>query len=134
MNLSQTMSSGVANISSSATLIPRLDVLDTQKDIIYLLELPGTDQDRIDLEISSTEMLLSAPMASDQYDKAVFIHQERIPGSYYRQVVLPAQVDADQVSANYENGVLEVRFPKRDDKLALKKSSKTKSKHTVSAN
>jgi len=126
MNLSQNISSGAANVPSIATLVPRLDVLDTQEEVIYLLELPGTDEDRIDLEVSKTELLLSAPVISDQYDKAVFLYQERVPGSYYRQVAVPAQVNADQVQANYANGILEVRFPKKDDKVTLKKSTKGK--------
>lgn len=126
MNLSQNISSGAANVPSIATLVPRLDVLDTQEEVIYLLELPGTDEDRIDLEVSTSELLLSAPVISEQYDKAVFLYQERVPGSYYRQVAVPAQVDANQVQANYANGILEVRFPKRDDKETLKKNTKGK--------
>lgn len=110
--------SGLFNYPFSPTappcVLPRVDILDTGAHIVYLFDLADADPDKLNLEISASEVLLKAPPASPQkYANATLLYQERPKGVYARLLIPPANVDLDNVSAEYRHGLLEVRFPKK---------------------
>lgn len=99
---------------SDPTITPRVDVLETENDVIYVFEMPGADPDEIDLEMGVGELYLSAPLLEKTYKGQVeYLYRERQPGKYFRVLVPPHNADGDTVKADYENGLLEVKFPKK---------------------
>lgn len=99
--------------SAAGTIIPRLDIIETDTAIIYIYELAGADGTQLNLEVSSSEVALTAPLAvANKYPNASYIYQERPKGSYTRIVMPPAGVNLDEVRADFQNGILEVTFPK----------------------
>ncbi|MGE5416117.1 MAG: Hsp20/alpha crystallin family protein [Acidobacteriota bacterium] len=110
---------------SDPTITPRIDVLETENDVIYLFEMPGADPDEIDLEIGIGELYLSAPLLEKTYKGQVdFLYRERQPGRYFRVLVPPNNADGDTVKADYENGLLEVKFPKKAAATTNKRTRK----------
>ena len=61
-----------------------------------------------------------APIAVE--DGVEFIHTECFWGPFSRTIVLPAEIKAEQARAEYKNGVLTIRIPKRkvDTKISVK--------------
>ncbi|MCL6448338.1 MAG: Hsp20/alpha crystallin family protein [Armatimonadetes bacterium] len=95
-------------------VLPRVDIVDADGHIVYLFELPGADPDKIDLEVSPGELTVRAPLeTAEKYAKASFLYQERPKGTFFRLLTPPANVDLENISADYRHGLLEVRFPKK---------------------
>jgi HSP20 family protein len=81
------------------------------KDNTYVrAELPGVSRDDIGVEVADGELTLTAtrktPAADGQPEQSV---------SFSRTIALGDAVQADQVAAAYENGVLTVTLPKREE-------------------
>jgi HSP20 family protein len=77
------------------------------------VELPGLDLK--DLEIFVTggnQLTLKGERKANVPEKGVLHRQERGFGSFSRSITLPFNVDADQVDAHLENGVLLIKLPK----------------------
>ncbi|MCS7094406.1 MAG: Hsp20/alpha crystallin family protein [Thaumarchaeota archaeon] len=77
---------------------PLVDVLDEEDKVRVVAEVPGVRKEDISLNVSDSKLVIR-----------VETEQRR----YYKEVDLPAEVDADNSKASYNNGVLEVTLPKK---------------------
>jgi len=99
--------------NAAGTIIPRMDIIETDAAIVYIYDLAGADSTQLNLEVSSSEVVLTAPLVvANKYPDIKYIYQERQKGSYARIVMPPAGVNMDEVKADLQNGILEVTFPK----------------------
>jgi HSP20 family protein len=95
---------------------PALDVWETPTEVVYAFDLPGIAEDAISIEVSDDTLTISAERTKmDETADDGFYRFERRYGSFARAVGLPQGVDQDQISARYENGVLEIRVPKPEE-------------------
>jgi HSP20 family protein len=79
------------------------------KDNTYVrAELPGVARDSIDVEFVDGTLTLKA----SRKEKA---GEGETPVSFSRQVSIPDEIEADKVSAAYENGVLTVTLPRKEE-------------------
>jgi HSP20 family protein len=93
--------------------VPALDVWETANEIVYAFDLPGIPEDAISIEVKDETLSVSAERTkTEEAAEDGFYRFERRFGSFARAVGLPQGVDGDQISARYDNGVLEVRVPK----------------------
>jgi len=106
------ISSGVPTWMAPPTVIPRLDIIDTGDQFVYLLDVAGADPDKLVLEVSATEVLINGPLGN-QLPQGTLLYAERPRGAYTRLLSLPREANADQVTAEVKNGVLVVRFDKK---------------------
>jgi HSP20 family protein len=75
-------------------------------------DLPGVRKEDIDLQITEDQLIVSGKRASEKHEKTEGRELvERTAGHYYRSFALPADIEKDHITANYENGVLEVTLP-----------------------
>lgn len=97
---------------------PEADVVETEKDIRVLLDVPGMRPE--DLEIGLENNLLSVsgerrPEWRESEGERLDWHlSERRYGKFSRSFVLPRDVDADRIEAHVENGVLHLSIPKSE--------------------
>lgn len=99
--------------------VPPVDVVEGEKEIILLFDLPGVDQKDIDISVSGDQITVKGerkPLDGE----ARFLRQERVFGPFSRTFALRVPVDIDRVTAVYRNGVLEVRLPKAEEGKARK--------------
>lgn len=90
-----------------------IDVVDRGDAFHVTAELPGFDPDDVDLRIADRTLHLDATRSDEMTaEDATFVHQERTRESVSRRVRLPEPVDADDVTATIEQGVLSVTIPK----------------------
>ena len=85
----------------------------------YLLEadLPGFDKKDINLDLSGDILTVSAERHSkfeDKDEKNKLVRMERSYGSYSRQYDMSG-IDTDNITAEYDNGVLKLCLPKRQE-------------------
>jgi HSP20 family protein len=113
--------------SSTQTWVPALDVWETPTEVVYAFDLPGIPEEQISIEVKDETLTVSAERQKvDETSEQGFYRFERRYGTFARGVGLPQGVDQDNISARYENGVLEVRVPKPEEqkpkKIALSKT------------
>jgi HSP20 family protein len=87
-----------------------VDLYEDQNNTYVRAALPGVNRDDINVEITGGYLTLSATRkSSDGDDKSAKTF------SLSRAVSVPDEVQTDKISANYENGVLTVTLPKREE-------------------
>jgi HSP20 family protein len=95
---------------------PALDISERKDAYLVTVELPGVDAD--DLEITLEDGLLTIQgerhFAHDSSEQQ-FHRVERRYGAFRRAITLPAQVQAEQIEASFDNGVLQIVVPKMEE-------------------
>ncbi len=90
---------------SAGLVQPRVDLSETNSDVVVAAELPNISPNNLNLTVTDDSVTISASTLG-------------IPGmtatSIFRTVSLPTNVRAEHCSASYNNGILEVRCPKAD--------------------
>jgi HSP20 family protein len=103
------------NRDSGASAFP-MDLADDGEAFVLTADLPGFDKSDIDVGVDGRSLTLSARREHEHEqesdDDGTYIRRERRSESVSRSVSLPADVDAEEASATYSNGVLTVTIPK----------------------
>jgi HSP20 family protein len=97
--------------------VPSVDIFETDdKELVIKTELPDVKRDDIDLRIENNMLTLRGEKKMDSEVKEDRYHRvERVYGAFTRSFSLPPTVDTAKVSADYRNGVLEIRLPIREE-------------------
>jgi HSP20 family protein len=103
--------------SATATAwAPALDISERKDAYLVTVELPGVQAD--DLDITMEDGLLTIQgerhFAHDSSEQQ-FHRVERRYGAFRRSITLPAQVQAEQIEASFDNGVLQIVVPKAEE-------------------
>lgn len=95
--------------------VPAVDVFERGDDLVLRAELPGVEQDAIDVRVEDRTLTLRAERKkeSDLEDNRALI-RERNYGVMTRRFDLPETVDASRIGASFKNGVLEIAMPKAE--------------------
>lgn len=92
----------------------RSDILEKDGAFYLLADLPGMRKDQINIEVKGQEVLISGDRkVEEEFKTSNLIKVERRYGNFQRVFSIPEEFIADQISAKYENGVLQVRIPKK---------------------
>ena len=109
------------NGRQSQNWVPSLDVWETPTEVVYAFDLPGIREEQITIEVKDETLTISANREkTEETSENGFYRFERRYGTFARAVGLPQGVDQDNISARYENGVLEVRVPKPEEQKPKK--------------
>jgi HSP20 family protein len=95
---------------------PAVDVTESDDSYIVSAELPGTAKDDVTVELHDGLLTIRGEKRSEQRETgAHHRHVERVFGTFTRSFSLPANADGDHIKARFEDGVLEVEIPKREE-------------------
>jgi HSP20 family protein len=89
---------------------PRVELAETDKELRITAELPGLDENDIEIGIKDGALTLSGEKRAEVVDKDRG-YSERSYGRFERRIGLPSGIVRDNVSATFENGVLTVILP-----------------------
>jgi len=104
---------GQTNGDTAATWIPAVDAWETESELVYAFDLPGIPEDKIAVEFDDGSLTVSGERERvDEAKNDGFYRFERRFGSFSRTVGLPQGVTDDDVSADYRDGVLEIKVAK----------------------
>ncbi len=106
------MSAGSPERAVELVWRPKVDVFREKDALIVRAELPGVNPDK-DIEVSIEDRVLhiSGQRSFDrEIDEEDFYLAERSYGSFRRDIMLPEGVDAEQLEAHFENGVLSMKI------------------------
>lgn len=92
------------------------DVIETADEVRVVMEVPGMDASELDLTIEDNVLRVTGEKrAAETEEGAAWRLTERRYGRFERSFVLPRDVRSDTVEASYDNGVLTVVLPKREE-------------------
>ena len=98
--------------SSDRGVVPAVDVLEKDGNLILRAELPGLSEKEIALKIEGNVLTLSGEKKLESEDKQDNYHRiERSYGAFSRSFTLPEAADREKINADYKNGVLTVTVP-----------------------
>jgi HSP20 family molecular chaperone IbpA len=101
--------------------VPTIDLEDNEKEYLLKAEMPGFKKEDIEIDAQDNAVIISGE-AGWKYDKKEheYICKERACKSFYRTVDLPEDIDVNAVTANLNEGVLEICLPKKTPKQKRK--------------
>ncbi|WP_020402597.1 Hsp20/alpha crystallin family protein [Gracilimonas tropica] len=107
---------------SNSSFVPELNVYETDTAFEVSAALPGMNKDDIEISFNSGVLNISGERKMNKEENGRRYHRiESRFGKFSRSLPLPGDlVDQDKITANYENGVLNVTIPKVKDKAAKK--------------
>jgi HSP20 family protein len=97
--------------------LPAMDLVEADDHFVLKADLPGLSEDDVAIEIQDNTLSISGERKSEHEDRERgWYRVERQFGRFSRSLTLPEGIDADAVTASVDNGVLEVRIPKPEER------------------
>lgn len=106
-------SSGNGNMMSVGTF-PALNVWEDDDNLYAQAELPGFSLDDLEIYVTRNQLTIKGERCPPKHGSGAWHRQERSYGKFSRMVELPGDINGDAVSAEFENGVLNITFPKSE--------------------
>jgi len=101
--------------------VPAVDVKEEHDHFVIHADVPGVDPETIDVHMEAGVLTISGERHSENVEERKgYKRVERVRGSFLRRFTLPDTAEADKITANSKNGVLEVLIPKHDKVLPRK--------------
>ena len=95
---------------------PAVDVAENDDEYIVSAELPGAKREDVTVELHDGVLTLRGEKKGErQEEKNQARYVERTFGSFSRSFTLPGNADAEKMAASFQDGVLTIRIPKREE-------------------
>jgi HSP20 family protein len=97
--------------------VPAMDLAEHDDHFTLRADLPGMGEDDVDIEVRDNTLRISGERkAEHEQAERGWYRVERRFGQFSRALTLPEGVNAEAIEASFDNGVLEVRIPKPEEK------------------
>lgn len=104
---------------------PAVDITEKDKEYLVKAQLPGVKKDDVKVELLNGVLTVSGERKYEKEDKDEKTHRiESAYGAFTRSFVVPEDVLAEKIAADYKDGILAVHLPKTDIKKPATKSIK----------
>lgn len=108
---------------------PACNIEEKADKYTIVAEMPGVDPDNIEIELDDYSISIKGKreekVTTEDEDKQMHM-VEHSYGSFYRSFTLPENVDADNITADYKNGILSIDLPKLEQgtkrKISIKRN------------
>jgi HSP20 family protein len=113
--------SGNREEMTHGTWAPSVDIFEDKDRLVLEADLPGMTRDDFDISVENNVITLRGERKFEKKaDGENYYRVERSYGSFTRSFTLPQTVTADGATAEFENGILHVSLPKREETKARK--------------
>ena len=93
--------------------VPAVDVWETEHELVYAFDLPGVNEQDIQVELHDDTLTVTAQRErTEERAEDGFVRYERRFGTFSRALGVPQGVSEDGIKADYHDGVLEIRVAK----------------------
>src|SRR5581483_5455324 len=98
--------------SSPSLWSPAVEVCQQDNNLTVWADLPGIDPNDVRLEIDNDQIVIQGERKQEhQEEREGFHRSERVYGSFYRSIPLPETAKAEDIKAEFHNGVLQITVP-----------------------
>lgn len=95
------------------TWTPAVDVRETDRTYVLEADLPGMEDDDVEVKVESDKLTLSSSKEEElETDEDGYIRHERYFRSFSRTFKLPADVNEEKIHAKFQKGVLTITMPR----------------------
>jgi len=108
---------GTGDEFERADWTPAADIYETESGYLIALDLPGIKREALEIDIDDSRLLVKGTRIVDESRTR---RSERPRGKFVRTFTVPASVDQNKIDADYKDGVLQIRLPKRTEQNAQK--------------
>lgn len=95
---------------------PKVDIFEADNEYRIVAELPGVEEDHVDISVVDHNLILSGEKLEEHTEKATkdgrVVRSERFYGTFRRSFPLPEDADVDHITAESTKGLLTVHIPK----------------------
>ena len=99
---------------TTTSFAPPVDIYEDEHNITLKMEVPGIDEEDIDVRIENNTLTIRGERRFEKEEKEEnFRRVERQYGSFTRSFTLPSSVETENIQASYDKGVLEIRLAKK---------------------
>jgi HSP20 family protein len=96
--------------------IPPVDIVEEKDRILLTAELPGFQENDVEVQMEGGVLTIRGERKSESEKEGRTFHRmERSYGQFVRSFTLPNNVDRDNIKAKFNNGLLEIELPKREE-------------------
>ena len=95
----------------------KTDIKETKKDYIVEMDLPGYSKDNIDISLDNGYLEISAKVEKEENsdENLKYVHKERFYGECSRKFYLGEDIKEEDITAEFDNGILKVVIPKLNE-------------------
>ena len=108
---------GMENLNAT---VPAVNIKETEKDFTIELAAPGKKKEDFNIEVNENVLTISSEIKSEKEDKTddgAYTRREFKYSSFKRAFTLPETINEDKINASYEDGVLKLALPKKEEAL-----------------
>lgn len=91
---------------------PAADIYETESGFLLALDLPGIDREALEIDAEDNRLIVKGTRTIEEPRQH---RSERPRGRFLRTFSVPASVDQSKIGAEYRDGVLQIRLPKRSE-------------------
>lgn len=103
----------VSSMFGDERMSPDIEIKETDEKLIVRAELPGMTRDDISVELNDSILTLSGEKKIEKTEEKEKFHRTEISyGSFRRSFQVPMEVDAENIDANFKDGILTIDIPK----------------------
>ncbi len=105
------------NFSNTNTTLPAVNIKEDDNSFEVEMSVPGLDKKDFNIELNNSVLTISSEKEVENETKEgqQFTRKEFSYQSFSRSFTLPETVEGEKIKAKYENGVLSVSIPKKEE-------------------
>jgi HSP20 family protein len=103
---------GIERTRPRKIFAPLADVLETPEEIVVLADMPGVDENNLDITLEKNILSIAALVDPPSFEGYSLAYREYASGDYQRSFTLSDEVDRDKISATVKDGLLKLILPK----------------------
>ena len=108
---------GTGDDFERADWTPASDIYETEAGYLIAMDLPGINRDALEIDVDDNRLVVKG---TREVTESKQNRTERPRGRFVRSFSVPASVDQGKIGAEYKDGVLQIRLPKRTEQKPKK--------------
>ena len=113
----RTNAEGSGDEFERADWTPASDIYETEAAYLIAMDLPGIDREALAIDVDENRLMVKGTRVIDESKQH---RTERPRGKFLRTFSIPGSVDQGKIGAEYKDGVLQIRLPKRTEQKSKK--------------
>ena len=106
---------GINNIEKNFKKWPAVNILENENEFIINMAAPGLTKEDFKIELNEDILTISTDISKEEKESSIkFTIQEFSYNKFSRSFNIPEDLDVDNISAKYENGLLNIFIPKME--------------------
>ena len=97
------------------TFLPTTDIFETEQSLTVVLEMPGVDKSKVDVNVENGVLTLQGRIDFAKYEGMQPVYTEYNIGHYRRSFTLSNKIDQGRITAEMKDGVLTLVLPKAEE-------------------